>query len=287
MFTHADPPLPDWAFKQQEVNGNKNAMDKAGLWYVDDLWPDPEAPDFAERQKPPPPRKVTKMNFFAKFFELQMQMLQQNAGLTQSHPYASGSVNWPFLLQGISFWTQDKEQKQIYLIGNLVSWWGSVLSISVFLGVVGADLLARRRGIYPIPSAIRNRLHNSVGFFVGAWACHYLPFFLMNRQLFIHHYLPAHVCACMVAGGVFNFVASETIQYPVSVPGPLLRPSHLRPRMNNVVPQPAKAVLGVVVALLIVCFWWLSPLTYGEPGLTSDEVHARRLLSSWTLHFAK
>ncbi|PWN50026.1 putative PMT4-dolichyl-phosphate-mannose--protein O-mannosyltransferase [Violaceomyces palustris] len=286
MWTHPEP-LPEWGYKQQEINGNKNAMEKTAIWFVEDLYPDPTASDYEERSKPPPPRKVVPMSFFKKFFELQLQMLQQNAGLTQSHPYATGPINWPFLLQGISFWTSTESQRQIYMIGNLVSWWGSILSISVFVGIMGADLLARRRGIYPIPSAVRNRLHNSVGFFVGAWAFHYLPFFLMSRQLFIHHYLPAHVCACMVAGGVFNFVATETINYPLSKPGPLLRPNMLRPRMINTLPRPVKAVAGVFVTALILTFWWLAPLTYGDPELTSAQVHSRRLLSSWTLHFAK
>lgn len=286
MWTHPEP-LPSWGFEQQEINGAKNAMDKTCLWYVDDLTPAPESPDYEQRLLPLPPRKVVHMNFLKKWLELQLQMLQQNAGLTQSHPYASGPINWPFLLQGISFWTQDEGQHQIYMIGNLVSWWGTILSISVFVGVVGADMLARRRGIYPIPSAVRNRLYNSTGFFVVAWACHYLPFFLMNRQLFIHHYLPAHVCACMVAGGVLNFVVTETVQYPISTPGPLLAARHWRARMDNEVPKQARAFILVVVLALVACFWWLSPLTYGTPGLTTAEIHARRLLSSWTLHFAK
>ncbi|EPQ27011.1 uncharacterized protein PFL1_05295 [Pseudozyma flocculosa PF-1] len=286
MWTHPEP-LPEWAFKQQEVNGNKNAMDKTGLWFVDDVWPEPTAPDYDERSRPAPPRDVIRMPFWKKWLELQIQMLQQNAGLTQSHPYATGPINWPFLLQGISFWTQNEGQKQIYMTGNLVSWWGTILSISVFCGIVGADLLARRRGLYPIPSAMRGRLHNSVGFFVGAWAAHYLPFFLMNRQLFIHHYLPAHVCACLVAGGVANFVLTETIEFPVSEPGPGLGRQRWRPRMRTHVEAPAKAVMAVIVVAMVVCFVHLSPLTYGTPGLTSDEIHRRRLLGSWTLHFAK
>ncbi|KAN0063679.1 Dolichyl-phosphate-mannose--protein mannosyltransferase 4 [Thecaphora frezii] len=286
MWTHSEA-LPEWGFKQQEVNGNKNAMDRTGVWFVDDLWPEPTAPDYEERIKPMPPKEVTPMPFIKKWIELQIQMLAQNNGLTQSHPYASGPVNWPFLLQGISFWTQDEGQKQIYMIGNLVSWWGSILSISVFTGIVGADILARRRGLYPIPSALRGRLHKSVGFFVGAWAAHYLPFFLMNRQLFIHHYLPAHVCACMVAGGVANFVLTETVDFPVSKPGPGLTRGAWRPRMRNHVDGGSKAVLGLVVLAMVACFWHLSPLTYGTPGLTSDEVNSKRLLSSWTLHFAK
>lgn len=90
------------------------------------------------------------MNFFKKFAELQLLMFQHNAGLTSSHPYASGPLNWPFLISGISFWTQNEGQKQIYLIGNLVGWWTCIIAVSVYVGILGADLLARRRGIVPI-----------------------------------------------------------------------------------------------------------------------------------------
>ena len=30
-------PLPEWAFKQQEINGNKNLNDKSALWYADEI----------------------------------------------------------------------------------------------------------------------------------------------------------------------------------------------------------------------------------------------------------
>lgn len=97
------------------------------------------------------PKEPKKMSFFKKFVELQLLMLQHNAGLTSSHPYASGPINWPFLISGISFWTENDTQKQIYLIGNIIGWWTCVIALSIYVGIVGADLLARRRGIQPIP----------------------------------------------------------------------------------------------------------------------------------------
>jgi len=97
------------------------------------------------------PKEPKKMSFFKKFAELQLLMLQHNAGLTSSHPYASGPINWPFLISGISFWTENDSQKQIYLIGNIIGWWTCVIALSIYVGIVGADLLARRRGIDPIP----------------------------------------------------------------------------------------------------------------------------------------
>lgn len=150
MWTHKKP-LPDWGYKQQEINGNKNAQEKSAIWFVDSLVAGEDEAEFARRTTPAEVRQPKKLNFFKKFFELQLLMLQHNAGLTASHPYASGPINWPFLVSGISFWTDSKDQRQIYMIGNLFSWWTCTVALSVFVGILGADLLARRRGIEPIP----------------------------------------------------------------------------------------------------------------------------------------
>ena len=90
------------------------------------------------------------MSFVKKFVELQILMLQHNAGLTASHPYASGPINWPFLISGISFWTKSEGQKQIYFVGNLVGWWSCVIGISLYTGIMLADMIARRRDIEPL-----------------------------------------------------------------------------------------------------------------------------------------
>src|SRR5256885_11334753 len=55
-------------------------------------------------------------------------------------------------------------------------------------------------------SATRRRLYNSTGFFFLCWAAHYLPFYLMGRQLFLHHYLPAHLASCLVPGALVEFI---------------------------------------------------------------------------------
>jgi hypothetical protein len=78
-------------------------------------------------------------------------MLRSNAGLTDSHPYATGPLNWPFLASGISFWTGPAEElEQVYLIGNIIGWWICVMTLALFIGMIGADQFAQRRGLYPI-----------------------------------------------------------------------------------------------------------------------------------------
>jgi dolichyl-phosphate-mannose-protein mannosyltransferase len=208
-------------------------------------------------------------------------MLQHNAGLTASHPYASNPINWPFLLSGISFWTDNDKKQQIYLIGNLVGWWTCVMGVSIFVGVVIADLLARRRGVFPVTDgerflqslapvkltsllAVRNRLWNNTGFFVMAWAIHYFPFYLMNRQLFIHHYLPAHLCSCLAAGGVLDFVFSETNNFPISLPGMRTRPR--RPTRSDLQTGAAAVALAALTIAMFAMFVFIGPLTYGTPA---------------------
>jgi len=168
LWTHKKA-LPEWAFNQQEINGNKNAEERTATWYVDDIvetagrfsspgvcrgiyeYGPTDGEDLFNRTGKVEPKKVKPMNFLRKFAELQTLMIQHNSGLTASHPYATNPINWPFLLSGISFWTQNETKRQIYMIGNVVGWWTCVISLSVFTGIVGADLLARRRGIQPIP----------------------------------------------------------------------------------------------------------------------------------------
>ena len=36
MWTHSKQ-LPEWAFKQQEINGNKNSFEKSAIWYIDEI----------------------------------------------------------------------------------------------------------------------------------------------------------------------------------------------------------------------------------------------------------
>ena len=153
--------------------------------------------------------------------------------------------------------------------------------------------------------AVRNRLWNSAGFFGVVWFIHYFPFFLMSRQLFIHHYLPSHLASALVAGAVLHFLLSETIDYPVSVAGHFTQ--RRPPQWAELGTRAPIIVAGFFFALLF-AYTYMAPLTYGTPGYVSlffafcyfylshlhtmicrmdgETVNSKRLLSSWTLHFA-
>lgn len=149
LWTHPKA-LPEWAFGQQEVNGNKDSAARSTLWFANDIVEDGQGFDFKNRTVQVEPKVVKKRAFIKKWFELQVLMLQHNAGLTSTHPYQSTPIEWPFCLSGISFWTRNEGQQQIYMVGNLLGWWVCAVTVSVYVGVVAADMLARRRGIHPI-----------------------------------------------------------------------------------------------------------------------------------------
>jgi len=163
MWTHTKA-LPDWAFEQQEINGNKNIMQSSNIWYADDIigledecnphTPPPWCPlvtDARTARKSVAPRVVQRLSFLTKYIELQRAMFYHNNALTSSHPYSSQPISWPFLLRGVSFWTKgDDVRQQIYFLGNPVGWWIAISFLAVFTGILTADQLTRRRGLESI-----------------------------------------------------------------------------------------------------------------------------------------
>jgi dolichyl-phosphate-mannose-protein mannosyltransferase len=320
MWTHTTP-LPDWAYKQAEINGNKNVQQTSNVWYVDDI---PSLPaDDARNHKEP--RKVKHLSFLRKYIELQRAMFYHNNALTSSHPYASQPISWPFLLRGVSFWTHNETRQQIYFLGNPIGWWLASSLLAVFVGIIGADQLALRRGmdaldirksdlesqlllcVQRLLSCIetqltirvstpgtRARLYNSTGFFFLTWAAHYIPFYIMGRQLFLHHYLPAHLASCLVAGALIEFIFNIEPIEPESPPAaPGAAKGHRRTLSKPVRERVAtQSLLGswiataVVLSVVCWCFLFFAPLTYGKPGLSVEQVNARKWLA-YDLHFAK
>jgi dolichyl-phosphate-mannose-protein mannosyltransferase len=308
MWTHTSP-LPDWAFKQAEINGNKAIQQSSNVWYVDDI-PSLAAEDPRNVKEV---KQVKSLSFLRKWVELQRAMFYHNNALTSSHPYASQPISWPFLLRGVSFWTHNDTREQIYFLGNPIGWWLASSLLAVFAGIIGADQLALRRGmdalderklsplraqslraldtvlLTHISTGTRSRLYNSTGFFFLTWAAHYIPFYIMGRQLFLHHYLPAHLASCLVTGALVEFIFCIE---PMDPSSPEIK-GHRRTRSRPVRERVATASLmgswiacGVILTATAWCFLFFAPLTYGNPGLSVDQVQARKWLG-YDLHFAK
>lgn len=142
MWTHTKP-LPEWGHKQQEINGNKQIPPSSNVWIVEDI----PSLDAADTRREKPEKQVKHMPFLSKWWELQSAMFYHNNKLTSSHPYASHPYQWPFLLRGVSFWTQNDTRQQIYFVGNPLGWWLASALLAVYAGVILADQISLRRGV--------------------------------------------------------------------------------------------------------------------------------------------
>lgn len=149
----------------------------------------------------------------------------------------------------------------------------------------------------------RSRFYNSTGFFFLAWAAHYLPFYLMGRQLFLHHYLPAHLASALVTGALLEFIFNlDPVALEQNVDAGLggkvgnankkgggTGAKRVVPAKERIGGQGMLALwgaAGVVMTLVIGGWFFFLPLTYGKPGLSAEEVVRRKWLG-YDLHFAK
>jgi dolichyl-phosphate-mannose-protein mannosyltransferase len=113
----------------------------------------------------------------------------------------------------------------------------------------------------------------------------------MGRQLFLHHYLPAHIASALVTGALVEFIFNVEPLSPEELEdkkrtAASAKALPVRERLASSSLYAAWAATAVMWAALIWGFWFFAPLTYGNPGLTVDQVLKRKWLG-YDLHFAK
>ncbi|KAF3349163.1 hypothetical protein VD0002_g6751 [Verticillium dahliae] len=251
LFSHKVK-LPDWASEQQEVTCAKGGTLPNSLWYIE------------ANQHPKLGEDVEKVNyrhpgFFGKFWELQRVMWKTNAGLVDSHAWDSRPEAWPVLKRGINFW--GRQNRQIYLLGNPVVWWSSTLAIAVYVLFKAFAILRWQRNCGDYSNTIFKRFDYEIGTSVLGWAFHYFPFYLMARQLFLHHYFPALYFAVIAFCQIFDFF---TARLPIF--------------QKNTIVNKAGAV--IFLALTVVVFVLFSPLAYGNQW-TKAECNRVKLFGTW------
>lgn len=253
LFSHKVK-LPDWAFDQQEVTCAKQGTLPNSIWYVEQN----EHPKLG-----PEAEKVNYKNpgFLGKFWELQKVMWTTNAGLVESHAWDSRPPSWPILRRGINFW--GKDHRQIYLIGNPVIWWSSTAAIGIYFAFKGLSVLRWQRGYKDYDNVNFKRFDYEIGMSVLGWGFHYFPFYLMQRQLFLHHYFPALYFAIMALCQVYDFGTNR------------IRNIGLRER-----PIIGMSGVALFLAASIVAFTLYAPLSYGNPW-TQSACNKVKLFDTW------
>ncbi|KAK3810004.1 MAG: Dolichyl-phosphate-mannose-protein mannosyltransferase-domain-containing protein [Benniella sp.] len=195
-----------------------------------------------------------KPTFLQKVFEMHWLMWSHKGQFRDVyHPSASKPWRWPLALSMIPAWAGHGSQ--VVIAPNPVVWWIGALGLVAFLGAKILFRLREKRGYFE-SGRIREFKHFHLGeagtYFIG-WALHYLPFFWVDRTLFIHHYFPALYCSTLVASATFSGLV-----------GFLPRKMRLSIALS-------------LVVLVIAVFSQLTPLTYGG-HLANEQCES---LSRW------
>lgn len=256
-----DVRLPEWGFMQFEVTTNTQAPTEGSQWVVEEIQfginPRNRTESDVQTAAPIP------MWFFAKFQEMIWTMLVKNQELTEDHAFSSRPLEWPLCQRTIAYWISNTSMAQIQLLGNPLLWWNSSLGVFTYLSLLGFYLIRRRRQVYDIEMPVWTQFKDIGYLFLGGWVIHYLPFFTMDRALFLHHYLPAIVFQVALNAVVMDHVYN-----------------HVIPRDGRV----RKAFLiavGLVVLAVLWSFYFFSPFSYGLRSLTPEDVASRRWLVTW------
>ncbi|KAJ1963960.1 Protein O-mannosyltransferase 2 [Dipsacomyces acuminosporus] len=253
--------LPAWGWRQSEVTCLPDHSKKKDIRSNDVLW-------FIEHNKNKRMQKddlskYVKTNFVVNMVHLNIEMGKTNNALSPDrdkyNALESDPWSWPFLIYPMRMVGWGDKSIKYYEIGNVLLWFGSSIACITYPLRLIYYLLRMQRKCSDWSKHDLLEYWDRSKFLFGGWALHYIPFFLMQRVLYIHHYLPALYFALLqLAFDLDHFFKCW--------------------RRGRYI-KAAAWCIGMLVGLV---FLYFSPFTYGYAGPAKD-LASRRWLSTWNI----
>ncbi|KAM4060619.1 dolichyl-phosphate-mannose-protein mannosyltransferase [Hirsutella rhossiliensis] len=201
--------LPQWGFRQIEVTCTKdnNPRDTYTHWNVEAHW---------NEKLPPGDPGVYKSPFFHDFVHLNVAMMTSNNALVpdpdKQDDLASQWWQWPILHVGLRMCGWDDSIVKYFLLGNPFVYWGTTAGLVVAGLVVTWYLLRWQRGMKDLNQQEIDQVHYSGIYPAAGWFLHYLPFVVMARVTYVHHYYPALYFAILTFGFLVDWLVRNRNQ---------------------------------------------------------------------------
>ncbi|CAH6718929.1 dolichyl-phosphate-mannose--protein mannosyltransferase 6 [[Candida] jaroonii] len=250
---------PAWGFQQGEVICKKTylANDKSTWWNVEDH-ENEYLPPLQQKYVPPKPK------FWREFILVNYGMMASNNALVPDgnkfDRLSSKWWEWPILRIGLRMNSWSATSVKFFLMGNPFVTWFSTFNIAVITLYFMVQLWRWQRqklnfnGIFD--SHFNKLIIQAFLPFMG-WVFHYVPFIMMGRVTYLHHYVPAQYFAIFISGFIM-----ETFIYK---------------KCNKYVTW---TLFGISYLLTIGCFWYFRYFSWGMEGSPKNFNHLK-LLSSW------
>lgn len=249
--------LPEWGFKQGEVSCERNLVNSNKrdiLWNIESQ---------VNEKLPTGEPGQYKSRFLDDVWDCNVGMWMTNNALTPNPELepsilTSRASDWLLMRKGIRMSGWDDARTKFYMLGTPAVWLTGSISILVTVGLIGIMILLAKRQVITLHTPGTERFFYQSRVAIGGWALHYLPFFLIGRVLYLHHYYPALTFAILCFGQLFDYITSAL--------------------------SPKKRWGAFVLASAIVVgnFIYFSPLCYGMDGPAKNFL-GRKWMSSWNL----
>ncbi|OZJ02805.1 hypothetical protein BZG36_04273 [Bifiguratus adelaidae] len=199
--------LPQWGFKQIEVTCEKESKpnDAHQWWNIEEHIND---------RLPAASPQHFKQSFLRDFWHLNVAMWTSNNALVPDadkfDALASSPTDWPFLRLGLRMCAWDDNAVKYFLLGNPIVWWSAALGIVAFGILLLTYLIRRKRHLSSLPPRQWDQFCFVGKTLIAGWALHYLPFGIMGRVTYLHHYFPAVYFAALLVPFLLDHATQHT-----------------------------------------------------------------------------
>ncbi|KAL1491635.1 hypothetical protein ABEB36_012204 [Hypothenemus hampei] len=261
--------LPDWGYNQHEIAADRVISQDDTVWNVEEHRYT-KSEDQKERERDLVtaemiPTGATSLSFWQKFYELHYKMIFATSESVQNHMYSSTPLEWPLMSRSIAYWVSSDSNAQIHLLGNVAVWYLATFGLGLYTSLLTFYLLRRRRLCYDLNEENWEKFRFIGEVLLFGYVLHYLPYFFVERTLFLHHYLPAWSFKTLL------FAASLEHVFDIFK-------TMFKARMfGNLI-----VLLSLSIVLVVInVFRKFSVFTFGNIALNTNDILALRWKDTW------
>ncbi|CAG8775297.1 5209_t:CDS:2, partial [Acaulospora morrowiae] len=211
---------------------------------------------------PPGGKSYYKSKFFNDFWHLNVAMYTTNNALVpdpdKDDVLASSPRQWPILEVGLRMCSWADNAVKYYLLGNPFVWLPGTASLVLYVLILAWYIVRRQRQYQDLtPAQWDHYLYIGKICLVG-WFLHFIPFCIMGRVTYLHHYFPALYFSILMTGYISDHFTSN-----------------FNKKFKNI-------IFGVSYLLIFGVFLYFKDISFGM-NYPSKEYKSRKWFSTWNI----